>query len=199
MIFAISFAHANAQDHSENNLEEGHVFSLADCEQSKCEDIFEGLNLELTFNDDGAYAYDTENDMAADDDTGTGTETGSETDQDTFSYANEIKEIVQVGVLSEVIARRYDQRDKRVHARAGAYIGYFSKKSCERLPGLLELDIRVGASGQFFCALAGAAIAGVLKEVYDSTKPHKHTVDSQDAIATALGGLANIPLYRIEF
>lgn len=115
------------------------------------------------------------------------------------SFGRELAEIVQVGVLAEITAGQFREKDKQMHARAGAYVGYFSKKACEKGPEILELDLRIGPVGQFFCALAGAAVAGVLKEVYDSTDRQNHTVDSRDALATAIGGFANIPLYRIEF
>lgn len=116
-----------------------------------------------------------------------------------FKLTREIGEIAQVAILSEMLAKTQSADDKKNHIRAGAYIGYFSKKACQYGPELLNLDFEIGPTGQFLCAVAGATAAGLLKEAYDSRHPDKHTVDSKDALATSLGAVVTIPLLYIEF
>lgn len=116
-----------------------------------------------------------------------------------FKLAREVGEIAQVALLSELLAKTQSADDKKGHIRAGAYIGYFSKKACQYGPELLNLDFEIGPTGQFLCAVAGATAAGLLKEAYDSRHPDKHTVDSKDALATSLGAVVTIPLFYIEF
>lgn len=162
------------------------------CQEKDCSDL-----IEFPLFADNDFSNCSECDQSRDT-FGRDAQAGSSTQSDN-RLAREIGELAQVGLLSELIARSYSEKDKRMHARAGAYVGYFSKKACEHGPGLLQLDVKIGPTGQFFCALAGATLAGVLKEVYDSTDRKNHTVDPKDAVATAVGGFANIPLYRIEF
>lgn len=116
-----------------------------------------------------------------------------------FRLAREVGEIAQVALLTEMLAKTQSAEDKKNHVRAGAYIGYFSKKACQYGPELLNLDFEIGPAGQFLCAVAGATAAGLLKEAYDSRHPDKHTVDAKDALATSLGAVVTIPLLYIEF
>ncbi|GEM_PF-2264618 len=111
----------------------------------------------------------------------------------------EVSTLLKVGLLAEVLASSQSESDKAKHIKAGAYIGYFSSEACKHGPELLQLNIRINRRGQFFCALIGASVAGLLKEAYDSTDRDRHTVDAMDAFATSLGALSNVPLYRIQF
>lgn len=116
-----------------------------------------------------------------------------------FSWEREAAEIAKVAVLTELLTKTQSEQDKKMHVRAGAYIGYFSKKACQYGPELFNWDFEIGPTGQFFCAVAGATVAGIFKEAYDKTDPENHTVDHRDALATSLGAVVNIPLFSIEF
>lgn len=76
------------------------------------------------------------------------------------------------------------ERDKKLHAIAGAVIS--------TLAGLaLVLYSQVPIALCAFLGTVAAAIIGAAKEyLYDVRYPDKHTVDRNDFIATALGGVA---------
>jgi len=163
--------------------------SLIDCKESACEDfpILKPIEISFNFIDDDCYNCDES------------TFHFNEKETSDSHLTAEIKQLIQVGFLTEVLAQSQSQRDKRMHIRSGSYIGYFSSQACKSGPELLQLNIRINKTGQFFCALAGATVAGIAKELYDSTDRENHTVDAKDAFATSLGAFANIPLYKISF
>lgn len=111
----------------------------------------------------------------------------------------EIAEIISVGISAELLAATMEAEDKKGHVKAGAYIAYFSKKTCELIPKIFDIKVEITPTGEFFCALTGATIAGLAKEYYDSKHPDKHTVDKYDAMATSLGAVAVIPALVIKF
>lgn len=159
--------------------------SLARCEEVGCEKIIIStpINIDFNFNENDCYTCDSE--------------IGKKTPESRLT--EEIKELIKVGLLTEVLVDSQSEPDKKKHVRAGSYIGYFSSAACRNGPDLLQLNIRINKTGQFFCAMAGATVAGILKEVYDSTDTKNHTVDAKDIVATSLGAFSNITLYQIRF
>jgi hypothetical protein len=113
--------------------------------------------------------------------------------EDTYSDATKMI------FITDELSRTTREDDKKKHIEAGAYIGYLSKTACKHGPQLFNLKVRFNSTQQFLCAVAGATIAGVAKEVYDSTDPAHHTVDAKDALFTSLGALSNIPVFKISF
>jgi hypothetical protein len=165
--------------------------SFANCDENGCKnlDIFGPLNIELDFGLEGNDCLNCDSNHLS----VRGIEDANP------ELIEDVTELIKVGLLAEFLASRQSESDKAKHIRAGAYIGYFSSGSCKHGPKLLQLNFRINKTGQFFCALVGASVAGLLKEAYDSTDRDNHTVDAMDAFATSLGALSNVPLYRIQF
>lgn len=74
------------------------------------------------------------------------------------------------------------QYDKKLHLIAGAIIA----------------AIFYYLTHSHVVAISMAAIIGLLKEVYDSFFPHKHTVDPVDFIVTTIGGVLFSTTYIIS-
>ena len=65
------------------------------------------------------------------------------------------------------------QYDKKLHLIAGAIIA----------------AIFYYLTHSHLVAISAATMIGLLKEVYDSFFPHRHTVDPVDFVVTAIGGV----------
>lgn len=85
-----------------------------------------------------------------------------------------------------------DQNDKVLHAIVGSLIASSSA-------AIAYYGFDVSKNKSFWIGVASGIIAGILKEVYDSHHRDKHTVDSQDAVATGIGGVTGAFMIRFKF
>jgi len=86
-------------------------------------------------------------------------------------------------ILSVLVADRVLDQDKAKHYLVGALVGRIASAYCDRKDFNLKLNKK---KLNYLCSFGAAALAGVLKEVYDSTG--RGQVDANDALATAAGG-----------
>lgn len=85
-----------------------------------------------------------------------------------------------------------NQHDKVLHAIVGSLIS-------TSVAAISYYRFDVDKNKAFWIGVASGIIAGLLKEVYDSHHRDRHTVDSNDAIATGMGGALGGLMIRIKF
>ena len=81
--------------------------------------------------------------------------------------------------------------DKRLHILAGAFVAILFAG----VPVFFGYDV-------VMCIVLGiymAAVAGILKELYDYFNPKKHTADFWDFVATVAGGILGAGVYWVFY
>ena len=110
---------------------------------------------------------------------------------------HEIQDFYSSYSMTETFSQSFEAEDKKLHFQVGSVIGYFSGKACEY--GFTPFKIESNKKTRFFCAVAGATLAGIAKEFYDMTDQENHTVDPYDALATAFGGTTSFKFIELKF
>ncbi len=112
--------------------------------------------------------------------------------------AIQISEYVESAFLAESV-RRQIQTDQNIgHLEAGYYIGTAAGMACES-NSIPLIQIKNKKVARVLCAVVAASVAGIGKEVYDSFYPDSHTVDINDALSTAAGGLVHLNIIDIKW
>jgi hypothetical protein len=163
--------------------------SLADCQEVDCSNVDFGFSNDLKVPQFEIFSLDDTETLQI--------EKKNWIQHELNPIVSELSEFVRAYGMTKGHVQFIDEDDKKRHYEAGSLIGYFSGKACEY--GFTPFQLKQSKRNRIFCAITGAALAGIAKEIYDATDTENHTVDINDALATMLGASTSFTFYKIKF